>query len=481
MTYNEIEIAYRQNLFASEAEKKDTLLDVYRELEDKSITCEFEKNLYHLAARFLDYAAIECLFSEGVKPHTDAYNNTPLHDLATTPYANDKTRIAKMEDAIYRTAKTLIDGGVNPKKKNDEGELAYTNAALSGLYPMLKAVAEAGVKMDAIVNEGKNLICKICDTIYHRKSIQGEKEMAYNTIQILMESGVDPEDKDIFGKDALYYAQRAEVKEIAALLSGQEGNEATLRTGGMTLTLAILNNDMDAIQANLELGANPDEVEEQQRTPLMWACEYPKPEIVKLLLKYKADPNYVVGETGATAISYLLSKSIHHIHGSPQDMRKTYTTILRALFDAGLDANAPIDAAGNTPLIYVANLYYFADQNNTLAEELIEGGADVNRANLNGQTALMVFAAKGDEQEHGIAELLLDNGADPSLTDKASNTALMYAASNNKKLSGKKIAELILDTGYKDLDRTNNAGQTAMDIAVAKENEALVKLLITNM
>lgn len=481
MTYQEIEIAYRQNMFAREGEKKETLLENYQQLEDKTVTGEYGKNLYHLAARFLDYPAIEYLLSEGVKPRTDDYNNTPLHDLASTPYANEKTRIIKMEEAIYRTSKALIDGGVNSKKKNDSGKIAYAEAALSGIYPMLRAVAEAGVKMDAIVDEGKNLIARICDSIYHRKNIEGEKESAYQTIKILMESGVDPEDKDIFGKDALHYAQRADVKEIAALLSGQEQDETALRTGGMTLTRAILNNDMEAIQAILQAGANPDEVEEQQRTPLMWACEYPKPEIVKLLLQHKADPNYVVGETGETAIYYLLNKSIQHIHGSPQDIRKTYTTILRALFDAGLDANAPVDAAGNTPLIYVANLDYFADQNNTVAEELIEGGADVNRANLNGQTALMVFAAKGDEQEHGIAELLLDNGADPSLTDKSSNTALMYAASNSKKLSGKKIAELILDNGYKDLDRTNNAGQTAMDIAVATENEALVKLLISNM
>lgn len=481
MTYQEIEIAYRQNVFANEGERKETLLEMYKELEDKTIIGEYGKNLYHLAARFLDYTAIEYLLSEGVKPRTDDYNNTPLHDLASTPYANEKTRIARMEEPIYRTAKVLIDGGVNPKKKNDSGNIAYAEAALSGIYPMLRAVADAGVKMDAIVDEGKNLISKICDNIYHRKDIKGEKEAAYQTIKILMESGVDPEDKDIFGKDALHYAQRADVKEIAALLSGQEGDETVLRTGGMTLTRAILNNDMEAIQAILEGGANPDEVEEQQHTPLMWACEYPKPEIVKLLLKHKADPNYVVGENGKNAISYLLSKSIQHIHGSPQEVRKTYTIILRALFDAGLDPNAPVDTQGNTPLIYVANLDYFAELNNTIAEELIEGGADVNRTNLSGQTALMVFAAKGDEQEHGIAELLLDNGADPSLTDKTSNTALMYAASNSKKLSGKKIAELILDNGYKDLERTNNAGQTAMDIAVAKENEALVKLLISNM
>lgn len=478
MTYNDLETAYRQNMFAPDGQKKETLVEAVRQFDDKAITGEYGKSLYHLAACFLDYPAIEYLIAEGIKPRADDYNNTPLHDLAKTPYANNKVNIPAMEQAIYNTARILIDAGVNPKKKNDSGQIAYAEAAQACLYPYIKAVAEAGVKMDTVVNEGKNLICKICDSLYHRKNIEGERECAYRTIDVLMESGLDHEEKDIFGKDALHYAQQADVKEIAALLSGQADDEAALKTGGMTLTQSILNNDMAAIEANLEQGADPNEVEQQERTPLMWACEYPKPEIVQLLLKYKADPNYTVGETGATAIAYLLSKSIQHVHGSPQDLRRTYTTILHALLDAGLDVNAPVDAAGNTALIYVANMDYFADQNYTLAEELIEAGADVNRTNLAGVTPLMAFAVKGDEQEHGIAELLLDNGADPSLADKTSNTALMYAASNRNRLSAKKIAELILDSGYEDLDRTNNSGQTAMDIAVSRENEALVKLLL---
>jgi len=478
MTYKDLETAYRQNMFAPAAEKKTTLVDLYRQLPDKEITGDSGTNLYHLAAAYFDAEAVGYLVAEGQKPRTDDYGNTPLHAAAASTYGNDKTNFTKMENEAYQTVKTLIEAGVNTKKKNDDGDIAYVKAALSGNYPFLRAVAGSGVKMDAIVKEGKNLISTICDTLSHRKNIPGEKENAFQTIKILLESGVDPEDKDIFDKDALYYAQRSEVKEIAALVSGQEDDQTANLTGGQTLTRAILNNDIQAIQALLESGANPDEVEEQQRTPLMWACEYPKPEVVRLLIKHKADPNYVVGETGKTAISYLLTESVRHINGSPQEIRMIYRAILRALIDGGIDLNAPLDTGGNTPLIYVANMDYFAGQNYTLAEELIDGGADVNKANLHGQTPLMVYAVKGDEDEHAIAELLLDNGADTTLTDGGSNTALMYAASNNNKASAKKIASLILDTGYKDLDRTNNGGHTAMDIAVAKENEALVKLLL---
>lgn len=477
--YNDLEIAYKQNMFASEGQKKQTLVDLYQTLDDLAITDDSEKNLYHLAARFLDYEAISYLFEQGIKPRADEYNNTPLHALARTPYGNEVTNYTVMADAIYHTAKALLNAGVNPKKKNDDGEISYLQAGTSAMYPFLQAMAEANLKMDGIIKEGKNIILLLLDNLYHRKNIKGEKENVYHTVKILIESGsVDPDDKDIFNHDALYYAQRCEANEIVALITG---DETATQTGGMTLTRAILNNSLEAVQAILQNGANPDEIEEQDRTPLMWVCEYPKPEIVKLLLQHKANPNYTAGETGNTAIYYLLSKSVQHVNGSPQELRKVYTTILRALFDAGLDLDAPIDKEGNTALCYVALMDYFCDQNNTIAEELLEAGANPNKANLQGLTPLMIFARKGDEQEHAIAELLLDNGADPALVDKDSNTALMYAAGNYKKASGKKIAELILDSGYKDIERANNKGQTAMDIAVSNENESLVKLLITSM
>lgn len=479
--YNEIETAYKMNMFKDEANKKQTLAEMFKEVEDKDVTGDDGANLYHLAARFFDAEAVAYLASEGLKPRSNDYGNTPLHTMTNSPYGNDVKNFSKMEEAIYNTAKALIDAGVNPKKKNDMGELAYMKAGKNCMYPYMRVMAEAGIKMDATGREGKNLLHIITDQLYHRKNINGEIENVYQTIKILLDSGSpDPEDKDIFDKDALYYAQRSEVKEIAALLSGNEGDELATKTGGQTLTQAIKNNDLEAIQSLLESGANPDEIEEQERTPLMWACNYPKPEVVKLLLKHGANPNFVVGETGKSAMTYLLTDSILFVNGSPQEIKKMYLTIIRALFDAGLDANSALDPEGNTALIYIARMDYFAGLNNIIAEEILEGGADSNKANLKGQTPLMAFAERGDEQEYGIAELLLDAGADPAPADANSNTALMYAAGNYNKASGKKISELIIESGYTELDRTNNKGETAMDIAVRNQNEALVKLILMN-
>ena len=480
-TYNDFLAAYRQNMFAAEGQKT-ALMEHYRALQDKNITGEGEKSLLHLAATYYDWEAVEYLLSEGVRTRADENGNTPLHALANSPYGNDGTNYGKYANEIYRTVKALIDASVSPKKKNDDGVIAYVLAGKSCNFAFIKAVADSGVKMDHVGDEGKNLLHMITDALYHRKSVRGFSENAYETIKILLEAGSpDPEDKDVFGRTPLQYAQSSDVKQIAALIMGDESAAAT---GGLTLCEAVLNNDIEAVKALLDGGADPQELSDANRTPLMYACEYPRPELVKLLLAHKADPNFRDGTTGVTALAYLLTSSVSNLgrgfkggNQPPKDIR----SILRMLVDSGLNINDAIDANGNTGLIYVSNMAYFAGLNYSLADELIEGGADVDKPTFNGQTPLMRFAVVGDEMEHNIAELLLDNGADPALVDAGSNNALMYAASNSNQMSGKKVSELIIESGFKDLDRTNNDGKSALDIAVANNNEALVKLLIGNM
>ena len=108
----------------------------------------------------------------------------------------------------------------------------------------------------------------------------------------------------------------------------------------------------------------------------------------------------------------------------------------------------------------------------------MEAGCDINRANSLGKTPLMSFAERGNEVKYNIAELLLDNNADTNYADKNGNTALMYAAANTDKMSGKKTVSLILDQDTSTIDQVNNTGQTALDIAVKNENEAVVKQLL---
>lgn len=476
--FNQIRDAYQRNLFAQGNDVIDVIA-LYKALPDVNIAGDSDESLYHLAARFTHPEAIQFLKDAGLKPGTDKYGNTALHALTTTKFDLNSPTLEAKAVKIKDTAKLLLEVGINPKKKNDSGKLAYFEAGLLYMYPFIEAMGDVGVKMDATQDEGKNLLHTICDKLVHRKTIAGAVEAATKTVRELLDkSGIDIEDKDIFNTTPLTYAQRSGVKEIAALISGDESDIAT---GGMTIHEAVLNRDTTAVETLIKNGVDLNEVSDQyRRTPLMLACEYPSADMVKLLAEGGADVNFRSGN-GETATYYLITKAISNFgRGSSKDL-KDVVLMLRTLIKNNLDLDAAVDNESNTALNILCKAGYLADLNTSLAEELVEAGCDINKPNLSGQTPLMSFAERGNEVKYNIAELLLDNNADTAYVDKNGNTALMYAAANTDKMSGKKIVSLILDQDAAVADRVNNAGATAMDIAVKNDNEAIVKQLLEAM
>lgn len=473
--YNQIRDTYQRNMFAG-ANEKANVLSLYRALPDLNMTGDYEETLYHLAARYADAAAVNFLKEAGIRPVADKYGNTPLHTLASSRFDTNSPELEATATKINETAKALLDAGVNPKKKNDSGKLAYFEAGLVYMYPMLDVLGDAGVKMDATDSEGKNILHVICEKLVHRKTIPGAVEAATKTVHVLLEKGgIDTEDKDVYGTTPLTYAQRSGVKEIAALLSGDE-SDTTI--GGMTVHEAVLNSDPEALEAIIKNGADLNELSDQhRRTPLMLACEYPSEPLVKLLTAGGADVNYRTG-TGETAVYYLLTKGISNFgRGMSRDL-KDIIKILRTLINNGLDIDALITNEGDTAINVVCQAGYMADMNTQLAEELIDAGCNINKPNYAGKTPLMSFAQKGNEPKYGIAELLLDNDADTTFADNTGNTALMYAAANSDQMSAKKLLSLILDHDKSTIEKVNNAGQTAMDIAIQNGNEAAVKQIL---
>jgi ankyrin repeat protein len=473
--YNEIRDAYQRNMFA-EAKDKVDIVNLYKQLTDVNITSEYDESLYHLASRFTDADAIQFLKEAGLKPSTDKYGNTALHALTATRLDFDDPKLDEVALRIYNSAKALLDAGFNPKKKNDSGKLAYFEAGLLYMYPFLQAMGEAGVRMDITESGGMNLLHTICDKLGNRKDIRGAIPAVIKTVRILLEKGgIDIEDKDVFENTPLTYAQRSGVKEVAALISGDENDIAT---GGMTIHEAVLNRDPDAIAALITTGVDLNEIDDKyKRTPLMLACEYPSEPLVQLLAEGGADVNFKAGN-GQTAMYFLLTKAVSNLGRGMSQYNKDIVTMFKVLSKNGLDVDAAVDNDGNTALNLLCQAGYLADLNATFAEELIDAGADINQPNQAGVTPLMAFAQRGNETKYNIAELLLDNNADVNYIDRLGNTALLYAAGNADHMSGKRIISLILEKDTLTLDRVNNAGQTAMDAAIAQNNEAAVKQLM---
>lgn len=105
-----------------------------------------------------------------------------------------------------------------------------------------------------------------------------------------------------------------------------------------------------------------------------------------------------------------------------------------------------------------------------LVEELLRRGIDIEATNERGFTAL-ILATYNEQPE--LVRRLLAHGADPNRGDRAGNTALMGALFRGNEAS----AHLLLADPRIEIDRRNSAGQTAAMFAALFGRTALLLTL----
>ena len=259
-----------------------------------------------------------------------------------------------------------------------------------------------------------------------------------------------------------------------------------LPNGDTLLTLAVKENDEDAIRCIIESGGDVNKKDINLSTPLSLAVQHNNIKLAELLLKHDANPNAKV-DCGTTPLfmsnDIRMLKLLMKYGGSPtlkedgialltrSDIfnsqllqlyikkggnikeleRKETTKLMQAVMLNSLDGAITIlrnkqekdnidkkDAEGWTALIYACKLGY-----KDFIKLLIDNGADVNLGNEFNTTPIM-FAV--EEGHYEILKLLLKAGADVNTKDNAECNALWYIGpkfDNNYQ----KIADLLLKNG----------------------------------
>ena len=166
---------------------------------------------------------------------------------------------------------------------------------------------------------------------------------------------------------------------------------------GCPLCDAAKKGDVDEVRRLLDGGANPDRSQPlspdfpMPETALLHAIREEHIEIVKILLEYGANPNWL------KPCPACYSK-LEPLIGVAQYEEKGKEKIVAMILILG----------GFTPLIKASAHGKFE-----IAKILLEGRANPNQANKEGFTPLIVAAMRN---KPNTAVLLLDNGADPNLT-----------------------------------------------------------------
>lgn len=221
---------------------------------------------------------------------------------------------------------------------------------------------------------------------------------------------------------------------------------------------AVRDGDVEAARSLLDAKAEVNVKNEWSETPLIKSAMFENPDVVKLLLNAGADVE-ARDEEGQTA---LISAST-----------SVRADNLRLLLDAGANVNAT-DNMGRTPLMAALNSgtgcmwsspthdgsYWvkiseddkqYIDSKTAVVRLLLNSGANVNRKDSDGFTALM-FA-----KEVKLMRLLLCAGANVHAKDGAGRSALTVAADSLRA----DAVRLLLDSGA-DVNAIDNDGRTAL-------------------
>ncbi|XP_069493627.1 ankyrin repeat domain-containing protein 63 [Ambystoma mexicanum] len=127
---------------------------------------------------------------------------------------------------------------------------------------------------------------------------------------------------------------------------------------------------------------------------------------------------------------------------------------------------------GRTPLMFAACLPE-PDMRLKFIRLLLDNGAEVNGQDESGRTALSQACERGHLE---AVKLLVQFNADPEIPDQAGNNALMYAASCGQSAVLDYLLKSFKRLGLR-VDRTNQAGQSALQVATALGHGACVQVL----
>lgn len=483
------------------------------------------------AAEHADAVGIALLLEAGADAGAQDQNDSnALHKLA---YADQRSYAPWAEEK--EAARLLLEAGTSTIRKDVDGSTCVHLAAQRGKLGMLQALAQSGKKLDIADKNGETALHFACtfavrtassffkyakpkydkvmsetgdDAILAHKKKQAQQEYdegkakvdaCFAMIECLLDAGLDPYLKDNGGKTPVDIAADCMDVRIPALLNGTwagEGaqDELALLTKGMELMQAVEKKEYAAVEALLKQGSDPNELYGgelshnglplQGKLPLAVACLYMDSQLVALLLAHGANPGLKDAE-GKTPLVYCFGAGVDVSTRTFAD--KAVDTILKAMVDKGLDANAEADEKGNTLLNLACKAADAATGYNghtlpgQFVRQLLRYKADPNIADNDGATPLMAACKGRSDYMEDIQISLLEAGADVAARDRGGNTPLMYAAQNANHAAGKAMADMLFSFGNPDMEAVNNEQKTALAFAGEANNEALVTFLLMKM
>lgn len=396
------------------------------------------KSSHHLPA--LIYAIIhdrvDCvniLLQNGADVNiTDKNRRTPLHFAVNL--------------CLYELIYLLLRYGADPELQDDKGLNALDYASSYQDNKSLKILNE----ITQIAVQKSNI------------SLLVQEGRLYDFVNNL-KSKTELFTKNEFGQTLLHLATRsADIKLINYLCNkGLNIDEKDLNAN-TPLLYAILNSSpLHVIEFLYEKGASIEIKNRYKESPLLVAIKYGLHETANFLIDIGANVNITEGvNTSLTLCHYAL----HTYKESANKLREIQTKLITK----GATVDISINKLNWTPLMHCCT-----QKEDALIKDhfeiLLQLGANLNKTDVNGRTALMLATSVGNSY---FLQRIIENYADINKTDNFGWSALIFAIY----YSHKDIAQDLLIAGA-DVNTITNNGQTALQIATQLQNSDMIALL----
>ncbi len=282
----------------------------------------------------------------------------------------------------------------------------------------------------------------------------------------LIKAGADVSATNNYGiNPMLLAADIANTRLIELLLKAGASAKSANADGETALHLVARAGNLDAARMLLKAGAVVDAREQLgMQTPLMWAVARRQPQMVELLISAGADVNIrgAIRDYQRVATAESRAKQLHERGGLTPLLyaaRENCRECVEILLKHGADVNKA-DPTGVSALVFA-----LMNSNWDIAKRLVEAGADVNQWDIYGQGPLAV----------AIGGMGTANGRNP-LDDDRPNTA-----------TGPELVQMLIARGANPNQQTymsptvgrgGTRGTTPFMVAVSTGNVELVKQLL---
>ena len=196
-------------------------------------------------------------------------------------------------------------------------------------------------------------------------------------------------------------------------------------------------------------------------SPLLTSLKLGLHEIADFLIDFGANVNTTENINTSLTLCHF---AIHTF----EDVVDKFRAIQTKLIAKGATVEIPINKLKWTPLMHCVTqkeLPIIKDH----FEVLIQLGANPNKADLNGRTALMLAASVANKT---YIQRLIENYADVDLVDNFGWSALIFAIY----YSHEEVVKVLLDANS-DISIITHSGQSILQIAMQKKNEQIIGLL----